>query len=150
MVLDGDPDGTGTGDRDTSDPYRGPTLNDMTTDVNFSLMAAEGRLAGLTVAYFGPQVALQSGTGVSLSEPPPSRQDGGALEEEFHTWAGNFQTDGNYKLMVQQKEGTDAAYWYTSDGAERLESDQNGMSEAQKQRAIEIEKKLSAAPAALR
>ncbi len=145
LVLDdNDPDGTDSSDRDTSDPYRGPTLNDMTTDVNFSLLAAEGRLAGLAVAYFGPQVALQSGTGVSLSEPPPNRQDSGELSEEFHTWVGNFQTDGNYKLMVQQKEGTDAAYWYTSEGAERLESDESGMSEAQKQKALEIERKLSA------
>ncbi len=139
-----DPDGTGARERDTSNPYSGPTLNDMTTDVNFSLMAAEGRLAGLSVCYFGPQVALQSGTGVSLSEPSPQRQDGGELAQEFYTWAGNFQTDGNYKLMVQQKEGTDSGYWYTSDGAERLEPDLSPLSEAQKQKAAEIEKRLGA------
>ncbi len=140
-----DPDGSGAGDRDTSDPYRGPTLNDMTTDVNFSLLGAEGRLAGLTVAYFGPQAALQSGSGVSLSEPPPNRQDGGELAAEFRSWATNFETDGNYKLMVQQKEGTDAGYWYTSEGAEKLQSDPDGIPQAQKQRAAAIEKKLAGA-----
>ena len=40
-------------ERDTSDPYSGPTLNDITTDVNFGLMAAAGGLAGLTAVFFG-------------------------------------------------------------------------------------------------
>jgi len=36
--------GPGT-QQDKPDPYRLPTLNDITTDVNFSFMAAEGELA---------------------------------------------------------------------------------------------------------
>ena len=41
-------------DRDASDPYIGPTLNDMTTDVNFSLLAAEGELHQDRVAGLAP------------------------------------------------------------------------------------------------
>jgi SAM-dependent MidA family methyltransferase len=133
----------GPADLDTSDPYRGPTLNDMTTDVNFSLAAAEGRLAGLTTAYFGPQAGLQTGTSISLAEPPPDRQQGAVPDDEFFTWANNFQTDGNYKLMVQQKASTGAFYQYPNQNSERLASDQNSLSEPQRVKAAEIEKKLS-------
>ena len=45
-----------------ADPYHTPTLNDMTTDVNFSHVAAEGKLVGLEALYFGPQQGLQLGT----------------------------------------------------------------------------------------
>jgi hypothetical protein len=140
-------DGQRPEDRDTSDPYRGPTLNDMTTDVNFSLLEAEGRLAGLTTAYFGAQAALRRGTPVVLDEPPPDRQSSDALVGEYRTWAGNFETDDNYKLMVQQKEGTDAAYVYPEGNSEPLASDPSALSESQRERAALIEKKLRA-PAA--
>jgi SAM-dependent MidA family methyltransferase len=133
-------------DRETSDPYRGPTLNDMTTDVNFSLMDAEGRLAGLAAVYFGPQSALQSGTPISLADAPPQRQGSEGLSEEFFSWAEDFHTNGNYKLMVQQKEKTDALYWYPNKNSEPLASDQSRLSEPQRQKAAQIEKKLSAAP----
>jgi SAM-dependent MidA family methyltransferase len=133
---------------ETSDPYRGPTLNDITTDVNFSLMAAEGRLAGLTTAYFGPQSAIQTGTPISLSVPPPRRQGNGELIDEFNTWAESFQTNTNYKLMVQQKDKTDASYSYPDKDPERLASDQNALSGPQQQKAAQIEKRLSGAPEA--
>lgn len=129
-------------ERDTSDPYRGPTLNDMTTDVNFSLMEAEGRLAGLTTAYFGAQVALQAGTPISLDAPPEMRQESGALSDEFYNWASSFQTDGNYKLMVQAKQGTNPSYAYPLEKSEPLASDEKGLSEAQRQNAAQIEKRL--------
>ena len=137
-------DNLGASDNDTSDPYRGPTLNDMTTDVNFSLAAAEGRLAGLTTAYFGPQAGLQTGTSVSLDDLPPERQSD-VLPDVFYAWAKTFQTDGNYKLMVQQKASTGAFYTYPNENSERLASDQNSLSEAQRAKAGQIEKRLSGA-----
>ncbi|HEV3198685.1 MAG TPA: SAM-dependent methyltransferase, partial [Bryobacteraceae bacterium] len=134
-------DNGGSSDQDTSDPYRGPTLNDMTTDVNFSLAAAEGRLAGLTTAYFGPQAGLQTGTSVSLDELPPEGKND-VLPDVYYAWAKTFVTDGNYKLMVQQKASTGAFYTYPNENSERLASDQNSLSEAQREKAAQMEKRL--------
>jgi SAM-dependent MidA family methyltransferase len=135
-------DNGGNGDMDTSDPYRGPTLNDMTTDVNFSLAAAEGRLAGLTTAYFGPQAGLQTGTTVSLDNLPPDGKNDVA-DDVFYSWASSFHTDGNYKLMVQQKASTGHFYTYPNENSESLASDQNSLTEAQRAKSAQIEKKLS-------
>ncbi|HLK65779.1 MAG TPA: SAM-dependent methyltransferase [Bryobacteraceae bacterium] len=135
-------DNVGTSDRDTSDPYRGPTLNDMTTDVNFSLAAAEGRLAGLTTAYFGPQAGLQTGTTVTLENLPPSGKND-VPDEVYYSWAGSFKTDGNYKLMVQQKASNGAFYTYPNQNSERLASDENSLTEGQREKAAQFEKKLS-------
>jgi hypothetical protein len=130
-------------DRETSDPYDGPTLNDITTDVNFSLMAAEGRLAGLTVLFFGPQAALQTGTPVSLEFAPPHRQGNSELMYEFFDWVDSFWANWNYKLMVQQKDKTDPEYKYPQQFSERIESDPGMLTEAQHVRAEEIEKRLA-------
>ena len=127
---------------DTSNPYNGPTLNDMTTDVNFSLAAAEGQLVGLKTAYFGAQAALRTGTTVSLKEPPPDRQQNAVPDDEYFTWAGNFETDGNYKLMVQYKDNMGSSYTYPNENSERLASDRNSLTDAQKDKAAAIEKKL--------
>jgi SAM-dependent MidA family methyltransferase len=143
QIQSGDADGQ-SGDYDTSDPYRGPTLNDMTTDVNFSLLSAEGRLAGLKTLYFGAHKALRHGTAVSLATPPPDRQSDAGLYDEFLSWADKFETDANYKLMVQQKEGSDPSYVFPGKDPEPLESDENGFSEAQRKKAAAIEKRLSA------
>ena len=132
-----------SGDYDTSDPYRGPTLNDMTTDVNFSLLSAEGRLAGLKTLYFGAHKALRHGTAVSLATPPPDRQSDGELYNEFLSWADKFETDGNYKLMVQQKEASDPSYVFPGKDPEPLESEEKSFSEAQRKKAAAIEKKLA-------
>ena len=145
QIQNGNSDGDGqSGDYDTSDPYRGPTLNDMTTDVNFSLLAAAGRLAGLKTLYFGAHKALRHGTAVSLATPPPERQSDGELYNEFLSWADKFETDANYKLMVQQKEGADPAYVFPGRDPEPLESDEKGLSETQRKKAAAIEKRLSA------
>src|SRR5207302_974560 len=55
-----------------ADPYHAPTLNDMTTDVNFSHLAAEGKTVGLEALYYGPQHSLQMGTSIKLDEAPSS------------------------------------------------------------------------------
>jgi SAM-dependent MidA family methyltransferase len=139
-------DGQPTAEWDTTDPYRGPTLNDMTTDVNFSLLAAEGSLDGLRTVYYGPQSALRSGTRISLGSAPQHGPGSEVQEDGFYDWASNFETDGHYKLMVQQKEGTDSSYSYPQKNQEPLASDQKFWSELQRRRAVEIEKRLSAAP----
>jgi hypothetical protein len=118
----------------------------MTTDVNFSLLAAEGSLAGLRTAYYGPQSALRSGTPISLASAPQHGQGSDVQDGEYYDWASNFETDGHYKLMVQQKEGTDSSYSYPQKNQEPLASDQKFWSEVQRRRAAEIEKRLSAAP----
>ena len=138
-----DPDGTPE-ERDTSDPYRGPTLNDITTDVNFSLMDAEGRLSGLKTAYFGRQAALQSGTTVSLKTPPPERLSRIDLVNEFNSWAADFASDDNFKLMIQQKDDTDSRYRYPDDTPEALGLPESQMSAAQRQKAAQIAKAFSA------
>jgi len=132
----------------TSDPYLGPTLNDMTTDVNFSLLAAVGQLAGLKPIYFGSQRALQTGTGVSLEKAPVDKR-GIAISEKFYPWASDFVNPGVYKVFVQQKEGTDPAYRYPDALPESLGLDRSSLTEAERLRAVEIEKRLTgvAAPA---
>ena len=130
-------------DRETTNPYDGPTLNDMTTDVNFSLMAAEGNLAGLTVLFFGPQAALQTDTPVSLESLPPQRQGNGSLTAEFFFWADAFRANENYKLMVQQMDKTDPEYKYPHRISERIASDPGTLTEAQRVKAGAIEKRLA-------
>ena len=70
----------------TSNPYDHPTLNDLTTDVNFSLLDVEGRQAGLRTLFYGSQKALQSGTPISLDEVPErARRDNRV--DQFLSWA---------------------------------------------------------------
>lgn len=97
-----------------NNPYDAPTLHDITTDVNFGEVAAEGQLAGLDTKYFGPQRSMRAGTDVVI-EPPP-----GANPDDFHHWADLFETWDVYKVLIQQKRGTDAAYTYPGGPAEDL------------------------------
>ncbi len=135
-------------ERDTSDPYRGPTLNDITTDVNFSLLAEEGKLAGLTTSYFGSQWALASGTDAPLDTPPAHRKGDDGLLQEYNAWLKDFRTDANFKIMVQQKEKTDDAYVYPDQHPEPLGLTDGDLSPAQRQKAAEIIRKLGAVPVA--
>jgi len=130
----------------TSDPYLGPTLNDMTTDVNFSLLAAVGQLAGLKPIYFGSQRALQSGTGISLSTAPVDRR-GDVISEKFYSWASDFVNPAVYKVFVQQKEGTDPAYRFPDNEPESLGLDRSSLTDAERLRAANIEKTLTGIPA---
>jgi SAM-dependent MidA family methyltransferase len=126
-----------------ADPYHSPTLNDMTTDVNFSHIAAEGKSAGLRALYFGPQHALQLGTPIGLDKPPPGR--GQTTEDllDFQNWAGLFYSWEVYKVLIQQKDNTDAAYQYPGESAEGLTVTESTWSPAQRKRLAGIEKKLS-------
>jgi hypothetical protein len=127
---------------DTSEPYRGPTLNDFTIDVNFSLLAAEGQAVGLKPLYFGSQRGLQTGTTVTFDETPPEREREGN-GEEFRSWAAAFVQPSVYKMFVQQKEGTDPAYKYPDTQPEPLGLvDPSTLTAEQKARASEIEQRL--------
>ena len=129
-------------ERDTSDPYRGPTLNDITTDVNFSLMDAEGRLVGLSTAYYGRQKALATGATANIDVIPPARQGNDGLVSEYQSWLKDFKTGDSFKLMVQEKAGTDPSYKYPDTEPEPLVLNENDLTPAQKQIAAAIEKAL--------
>src|SRR5579871_219343 len=140
--FDTDADGE-PAERDTSDPYRGPTLNDITTDVNFSLMEAEGRLAGLTTAYYGKQKALATGATANIDVIPPARQGNDGLVSEYQSWLKDFKTGDSFKLMVQEKAGTDPSYKYPDTDPEPLVLNENDLTAAQKQIAATIEHALA-------
>jgi SAM-dependent MidA family methyltransferase len=126
----------------TSDPYDGPTLNDMTTDVNFSLLSIEGQRAGLRTLFYGSQKALQSGTSISLDEVP-DRARIENLTEKFTTWASDFRAPSVYKLMIQQKEGTDSKYRFPDNDPESLGLGDTELTDAQREHAGTIQRRLS-------
>jgi SAM-dependent MidA family methyltransferase len=134
---------------DTFAPYVGPTLNDFTTDANFSLLAAEGLLTGLKPIYYGAQRALQAGTTVSLDTVPSAREQEGNAEE-FQSWATSFAGPGNYKLLIQQKVGTDPAYRFPGQYPESLDLETTTLDPSQRGRVNQIAAKLKAQAAAAR
>jgi len=126
--------------RGNPDPYRSPTLNDLTTDVNFSYLAAEGQSSGLKAVFFGPQRALRSGTSISTKN---TALQSASREKQLHSWR-EFETDPTFKVLVQQKSGTDDSYVYPESHNEALEVNEKGLNETQRKRAAEIEQKLRA------
>ncbi|MEP6962504.1 MAG: SAM-dependent methyltransferase, partial [Acidobacteriota bacterium] len=126
-----------------ADPYHTPTLNDMTTDVNFSHIAAEGKTVGLQAVFFGPQHSLQRGTSIVLDEPPPSRSKSSADTADFNQWAGLFYSWEVYKVLIQQKDNTDGAYKYLGSPAEELGVQESGLSADERRKMGEIEKRMS-------
>ena len=126
----------------TSDPYDSPTLTDLTTDVNFSLLDVEGRQAGLRTLFYGSQRALQSGTSISLDDVPERvRRDNRV--EKFMSWASDFREPSVYKVMIQQKEGTDRRYRFPDNQPEPLELGGAPLTAAQRERAAAIERRLA-------
>jgi SAM-dependent MidA family methyltransferase len=125
-----------------ANPYHAPTLNDMTTDVNFSHIAAEGKSVGLEALFFGPQHSLQKGTPVSLDEPPFPR---GQTEDDladYQNWAGLFYSWQVYKVLIQQKENTDPRYRYPGSPQEPLAIAEERLTAAERGILADIEKKL--------
>jgi hypothetical protein len=110
----------------------------MTTDVNFSLLAAEGEHVGLAPLYFGSQRALQTGTTISLNSVPENSK----WADKFQSWAADFAVPSVYKVLVQQKTGTDAEYRFPDLQPESLAVDSSAMTETQRLRAAQIEKQL--------
>ena len=128
-------------DVQTSDPYDRPTLNDLTTDVNFSLLDVEGRQAGLRTLFFGSQKALQSGTSVSLDDVPEQARRN-RREDQFLSWVEDFRAPGVFKVMIQQKNGTDSRYRFPHDDMEPLEPRGAPLTPGQQQVAAAIERRL--------
>ena len=129
-------------DVQTSDPYDRPTLNDLTTDVNFSLLDVEGEAAGLRTLFYGSQKALQSGTPISL-DMIPARATRENREDQFINWASNFRAPSVFKVMVQQKQGTDPKYRFPDRDPEPLDLGSSPLNARQQNLAAAIEKRLS-------
>jgi len=130
-----------TTSRGNPDPYRWPGLNDITTDVNFSYLAAEGQLAGLRPVYYGPQKALLSGTSISFS----AKNSGWLLPRgagEVGEWLKQFATNAAFKVLVEQKLQTDDAYSYPDTHPETMDVNENGLTATQRKRAAEIEQAI--------
>jgi SAM-dependent MidA family methyltransferase len=129
--------------RERPDPYHSPTLNDITTDVNFSHVAEEGRLAGLRPVFFGSQHTLLTDTPIHLEIPPPER---GSLDkaglQDYQAWVQSFYTWDVFKVLVQQKENTDPAYVFPDPRAEPLSVKAEALTPAQQATEQEIEGKL--------
>ena len=129
-------------DIQTSDPYDRPTLNDLTTDVNFSLLDVEGRQAGLRTLFYGSQKALQSGTSISIDEAPERARRENRVDQ-FFSWASDFRAPSVYKVMLQQKEGTDSRYRFPDEDPEPLEVSGAPLTPAQRELAAAIERRLA-------
>jgi hypothetical protein len=129
--------------RERSDPYHAPTLNDITTDVNFSHLVEEGKLAGLQPIFFGPQHTLITGTPVVIENPPPERDISvtGSVED-YNGWVQNFYTWDVFKLLIEQKENTDPAYAFPDTRAEPLTVNNEHLTKAQQAVEKEIERRL--------
>lgn len=134
----------GPGSRqERSDPYHSPTLNDITTDVNFSHVVEEGRLAGLQPVFFGPQHALITGTPIVIENPPPERNlpENGSIDD-YNNWVQSFYTWDVYKILIEQKENTDPSYTFPDNRAEVLTVKVEDLSKSQQTQEREIEQKL--------
>jgi len=125
-----------------ANPYHAPTLNDMTTDVNFSHLAEEGKTVGLESLYFGPQRWLQIGTPINLERAPTVRTLTADDESEFQNWAGLFYSWEVYKILVQRKQNTDSAWQYSSEFSEPLRVAEERLTDSQRAKMAELEKKL--------
>ena len=134
----------GPGSRqERSDPYHSPTLNDITTDVNFSHVVEEGRLTGLQPVFFGPQHALITGTPIVIENPPPERNlpENGSIDD-YNNWVQSFYTWDVYKILIEQKENTDPSYTFPDNRAEVLTVKVEDLSKSQQTQEREIEQKL--------
>jgi SAM-dependent MidA family methyltransferase len=125
-----------------ANPYHAPTLNDMTTDVNFSHVADEGKTVGLEPLYFGPQHWLQLGTPINIEKAPTVRTLNADDESQFNQWAGLFYSWEVYKILVQRKDKTDAAYKFSSQYSEPLAVEEDKLTAAERTKMLELEKKL--------
>jgi SAM-dependent MidA family methyltransferase len=124
---------------DHSNPYHSPTLNDMTTDVNFSHVMEDGKAVGLKPIFYGSQHTLITGTPVKLDAIPTGRD-----EFDYNTWVDNFHSWDVYKLLIEQKEGTDASYSFPDKRPEPLNVSAEALPKEQQALEAQIEQKLRA------
>jgi len=120
-----------------SDPYHTPTLNDMTTDVNFSHVMEEGKRAGLRPVFFGPQHTLIAGTPIVLDKPPRGQD-----QNDFDTWVQNFYSWDVYKILIEERENSAPAYAYPGMDAEPLTVSTESLSQPQQVLERQIEQRL--------
>jgi SAM-dependent MidA family methyltransferase len=132
--------GPGSGDR--ANPYRAPTLNDITTDVNFGHMVEEGKVVGLRPVFFGPQHTLITGTPIALEAVPPQHRLTQADLDDYDGWVKNFYNWDVYKILIQQKEGTDPSYSFPDTRAEPWSVKTGDLDSAQQELEQEIERQL--------
>ena len=126
-----------------SDPYHTPTLNDITTDVNFSHVVEEGRAAGLQPIFFGPQHTLITGTNIDIETPPPTRNAADSADiEDYNSWVQSFYTWDVFKILIEQKEGTDPAYNFPDGRAEPLTVQKENLPQGQQEAELQIERRL--------
>lgn len=128
--------------RERSDPYHAPTLNDITTDVNFSHVVEEGRQAGLRPVFFGPQHTLITGTEVGIENPPPERDTAAGSIDDYNSWVQSFYTWDVFKVLIQQKENTDPSYAFPDTRAEPLTVSNQNLNKSQQETEREIEARL--------
>jgi SAM-dependent MidA family methyltransferase len=131
----------GPGSRqERSDPYHTPTLNDITTDVNFSHVVEEGRAVGLRPIFFGPQHTLITGTPITIETPPADRDIGSS--DDYNNWVQSFYTWDVFKILIEQKENTDAKYTFPDNRGEPLTVSVADLSKAQQDSERQIEERL--------
>jgi len=103
-------------------------------------LAIEGRLTGLRTLYFGPQKALRAGQSISFTAKnltsSPNR------EKDLNAWLTEFARDGKFKLLIEQKQGTDDAYVYPDNHPETLDLYESRLNVAQRRKVIEAEHNL--------
>ena len=106
--------------------------------MNFSHMSGEGERVGLSTVYFGPQRALLAGTPISLDGPAPVPE----RAAEFRHWADMFSTDRDFKILLQQKRGTDSRYRFPAGEMQPLAVDDHDLNSSQRQRADRLAERL--------
>jgi SAM-dependent MidA family methyltransferase len=128
--------GPGRNAKEEANPYYWPTLNDLTSDVNFSHMSDEGKESRLEPVFFGPQVNLLLGTDLRLEEVPETSS------ESFFEWVLNFFNWRAYKVLIERKVGTDPAYVFPRSGSEPLQVDLKTLSPQQQTLSQKIRDRL--------
>lgn len=94
-----------------NDPYQDPSLRDITVDQDFAAMSRAGEDSGLRVSHFGPQADLQT------SELTPDERHARAPALWQESLAKFRDTGSEFKVLVQQKKGTDPDFRFADPGA---------------------------------
>jgi hypothetical protein len=63
-------------------------------------------------------------------------------EKDLNAWLAEFARDGKFKLLIEQKQGTDDAYVYPDNHPETLDLDESRLNVAQRQKVVEAEHNL--------